>query len=157
MDVKRKSQKQEKRVAKELGGRVTPASGALWGAKGDVRSEYFLVECKVTSKSSYPLKDTIWDKIAKEALHDNMREPVMCIELNDNEPYALVYKSAFEESESFCNLVASYPVYRIKGRQKSLSGPCCLIWESRYATWELVMLPWSNFIEIAEEYTALYN
>lgn len=54
MDVRKKSQLQEKRVASELGGRVTPASGALWGAKGDVKSDLFLAECKTTEKPAYP-------------------------------------------------------------------------------------------------------
>ena len=59
--IKRKSAKQEKRTAKEFGGRTTPASGALSGAKGDVRtgnrtngedtnSNDFLIENKYTDK-----------------------------------------------------------------------------------------------------------
>lgn len=40
MDVrKRNSKNQESRVAKEVLGKVTPASGALWGSKGDVRND----------------------------------------------------------------------------------------------------------------------
>lgn len=81
LDTKRRSTAQEKKVAKEIGGRVTPASGALWGSKADVRNSQFLVECKTTEKSQYPLNYSTWEKIRHEALNDGFREPVMCIDL----------------------------------------------------------------------------
>lgn len=91
--IKRKSQKQEKRTAKEFGGKLTPASGALSGAKGDVRTgvrdgsrfnqQDFLIENKFTDKSSYSLKLSIWEKIELEALRDNFRTPLMQIDIQD--------------------------------------------------------------------------
>ena len=44
--TKYKSNKQEKDVAKILGGKTVMASGSLWQAKGDVRTSKYLVECK---------------------------------------------------------------------------------------------------------------
>lgn len=49
---KKKFKNQESRVAKEVSGKVTPASGALWGSKGDVRNDLFLIECKTTKRTS---------------------------------------------------------------------------------------------------------
>lgn len=92
MDVRKKSQKQEKSVAKSIGGRVTPASGALWGAKGDVRSDKFLIECKTTDKPLYSVKKQIWQKICEEALQDNLRIPVMCISVQNNDFALIAYK-----------------------------------------------------------------
>lgn len=83
MDVRKRSQRQEKRVAKEIGGKVTPASGALWGSKGDARASEFLVECKTTLTDKYILKAKTWLKIKEEALKDGLRTPVMCIEVRD--------------------------------------------------------------------------
>ncbi len=80
-NTKINSKKQEKRVAKELGGKTVVASGALWGAKGDVRLDKFLIECKTTEKSEYVLDVRTWQKIATEALRDGMRTPLMQIEL----------------------------------------------------------------------------
>lgn len=82
-NTKRKSTAQEKRVAKEVSGRTVVASGALWGSKGDVRNDQFLVECKTTSKDHYVLNYSTWEKIRHEALRDGFREPVMCIDLQD--------------------------------------------------------------------------
>lgn len=61
------SDKQEKRWASRLDGRVSPGSGASVRCKSDVTCEFFKVECKTTTKDSYPLKHTTLIKIEKEA------------------------------------------------------------------------------------------
>ena len=58
-EKKLQSRKQEKRVAKETKGKTTPASGAFWSAKADVRSKLFLVECKTTQKDYYDLTEVV--------------------------------------------------------------------------------------------------
>lgn len=83
--VKRRSQKQEKSVAKDFNARLTPASGAKWGQKGDVRSDKFLVECKTTEKDYYSLTSKVWEKIEEEAIRDHMRIPLMAIDLEDRD------------------------------------------------------------------------
>ena len=80
-----KSQKQESRVAKQCCGRVQAASGALDGAKGDVRNDKFLIECKTTDKDFFSLKEAVWKKIRGEAIKDGMRIPVLLIEIGDKE------------------------------------------------------------------------
>lgn len=91
MKLRKKSQLQERKVAKELNGRVTPASGALDCAKGDVRSDTFLVECKTTSKDFYSLSFNTWYKISSEAIKDGLRIPIMCIDLKDGEKRFAVF------------------------------------------------------------------
>jgi len=61
------SDKQEKRWASRLDGRVSPGSGASVRCKSDVTSEFFKVECKTTTKDSYPLKHATLLKIESEA------------------------------------------------------------------------------------------
>lgn len=81
MKIKKKSQLQEKRVAKEISGRPVVASGALWSRKGDVRNNDFLIECKYTDTPFYSLTFNTWDKINREAIKDGLRIPVMSIEI----------------------------------------------------------------------------
>lgn len=81
--VKRRSQKQEKSVAKDLNAKVTVASGALWGMKADVRNDKFLIECKTTEKDYYSLTAKVWEKIAEEATRDHLRIPLMVIDVED--------------------------------------------------------------------------
>ncbi len=57
----------EKRLAKRLGGRQTPASGAMVGAKGDVMLPAMLMEAKSTVRDSLALKLDWLAKIAGEA------------------------------------------------------------------------------------------
>ena len=83
--VKRRSQKQEKSVAKDFNAKTVVASGALWVAKGDVRNDKFLIECKTTEKDYYSLTATVWEKIEQEAIRDHMRIPLMVIDLEDKD------------------------------------------------------------------------
>ena len=92
MKVKKKSQLQEKSVAKDLDAKTVIASGALWGSKGDVRHDDFLVECKTTEKSFYSVTMTVWEKIEKEAIKDGLRIPLMCIDLNDGKDRFAVFR-----------------------------------------------------------------
>lgn len=77
------SKKQEKRIAKEMGAKVTIASGALDFQKADVRDDLFLVEAKTTEKQFYSLNVKTWNTISEQALRDGLRSPVMCIDLED--------------------------------------------------------------------------
>ena len=88
-NVKKKSKKQEEKIAKDIGGRTTPASGALWAFKGDVRNDKYLIEAKFTDSNKYQLKYTTWDKIKREAINDGLRIPVMQITIQNME-YALL-------------------------------------------------------------------
>lgn len=81
--IKKKSQRQEKRTAREFKGRTTPASGALSGIKGDVRTDKFLIENKFTDSDSYTLKFVTWNKIRMEALKDELRTPLMQVDIQD--------------------------------------------------------------------------
>lgn len=83
--VKKRSQKQEKSVAKDFNAKVTVASGALWGMKADVRNEKFLIECKTTEKDYYTLTAKVWEKIEREAIKDHGRIPLMIIDLEDRD------------------------------------------------------------------------
>lgn len=96
--VRKRSQKQEKSVAKKLGGKVTAASGALWGMKGDVRTDRFLVECKTTEKDYYTLTAKVWEKIEEEAVKDHMRTPLMVIDLEDSERYVVFRPKDFDKT-----------------------------------------------------------
>lgn len=96
--VKRRSQKQEKSVAKKFNARLTAASGALWGMKGDVRSDKCLIECKTTEKDYYTLTAKVWEKIQEEAIQDHMRIPLMVIDLKDTDRYVVFRPKDFNRS-----------------------------------------------------------
>lgn len=105
MQVKKKSQLQERRVAKDLNAQTVVASGALWGSKGDVRHDNLLVECKTTDKDYYSLTVAIWEKIEKEAVKDGLRLPVMCIDIKGGkERYAVFLSKHFQHYRSYSEI-----------------------------------------------------
>lgn len=81
--VRKKSQKQENRIAKEMNGSATPGSGAVWHSKGDVKAEKYLIEAKYTDEAYYSVNLSILKKIIKEALHENFRIPVLYVDIQD--------------------------------------------------------------------------
>ena len=105
LKVKKKSQLQEKSVAKDLNAHTVVASGALWGSKGDVRHDNLLVECKTTDKPYYSLTLTVWEKIEKEAIKDGLRLPVMCIDIKGGkERYAVFLSKHFRHYKSYSEI-----------------------------------------------------
>jgi len=75
-------QKAERKAAKRLKGRQTPASGALVGAKGDIVKRAFLIESKATKHASISVTLDWLDKISKEAL-DAGKDPALLIQFVD--------------------------------------------------------------------------
>lgn len=59
--------KAERRLSNQLDARLTPASGALQGAKGDMTRREFRIESKATVKDSYRLTLDVLCKAADEA------------------------------------------------------------------------------------------
>lgn len=150
MDTKKKSQKQEKRVAKEIGGKTTIASGAFWSSKADVRNKLFLVECKTTEKEYYNLTYNTWNKIYSEALKDGMRIPIMCIDLNNGRDKLAVLSTY--DLGNFCPPCSAYEAiqksnktsYRIrfvnKGTRFTMSSP------KNNRIFDLSAIPWEGFM-----------
>lgn len=91
----KQSQKHEKRIAKEIGGQTTAASGAFWSRKGDVRSSRLLVEHKWTGKKSKTIQSAELKKITNEAIMDG-RTPIFGIHL-DGEDYVIMLETDFME------------------------------------------------------------
>lgn len=77
----RRSRLQEKRAARDLGGKVQKGSGSSAFAKGDVRAiGHVRGECKFTKKSTYVLKQDELLKIQMEALKGGFEDWVMQVE-----------------------------------------------------------------------------
>lgn len=162
MNQKKRSKKQEKRVASELNGKPTIASGALYFQKADVRADRYLCECKYTDKEYYSLTLETWEKIAREALRDGMRAPVMCIELPDVSVAVLDVNEFADRLSSFnpfrpeCLIIPKRPIQksiRIKAEQfrLPLEYPYHLpYYIVKFEGVSLVLLKWEDFIAIHE-------
>lgn len=98
----------EKKTAKRLGGDLTPASGALGSAKGDIVFKEVLMESKATIKNSITIKLEWLAKISREAT-DVFKSPALSITYvnKDGEPrkfgkWVMVPESIFKDIHEIC-------------------------------------------------------
>lgn len=96
--VKRRSQKQEKEVASSFNAKTVVASGALWGAKGDCKSDKCLIECKTTEKDFYSVTSNVWEKIEDEAIKDHGRIPLLVVDVEDRDRLVVFNPKYFNSS-----------------------------------------------------------
>lgn len=79
----------EQKDAKLFGAKPTPRSGGLWFAKGDSKSEYFLIENKTSDKENFTIQGKVWEKIANEAIL-NSRTAMLSILFGDKKTELVV-------------------------------------------------------------------
>ena len=91
-------QKKEDRDSKVFGSKKTPRSGGMWFAKGDSKSDKYLIENKTTTHESFAISIKLWEKIEREALLSR-RIPLLSIELGDGKQELIVMSM-----EDFCGL-----------------------------------------------------
>ena len=75
--TRERSYKQETKLAKELGGRVTLNSGATFN-ENDIITDTLEIEAKTTAKGSFIVKDSELEKMILKC--DNKKVPIMVIE-----------------------------------------------------------------------------
>lgn len=92
------SNKQEKQVAKVVGGRKTPNSGATKFSKGDVTSDKWLLECKTCTKEqkTFTLRKEWFEKNKEEAFA--MRKPynAIVVDFGDGEQHYIIDERLFK-------------------------------------------------------------
>jgi len=94
------SSRQEKQIAKNLGGKVQPNSGAANFVAGDVKLDFMLVDAKtvVTPRKSVSIREEWFQKIRQEAFA--MGKDMSCIAFNfgpDKPNYYAVSEKDFKE------------------------------------------------------------
>ena len=80
----------EKAVAKSIGARLRPASGAMEGAKGDMTVADFLIEAKSTTANSISIQYADLGKISNEALSLTKR-PALTVTFTDHRGRSVNY------------------------------------------------------------------
>lgn len=80
----RQSQRQEKRIAKAIGGRTVGGSGNSWSNKGDIVADDLMVEAKWTGKNSFSISAALWRKVEVEAVRAG-KIPVLAFRLDPSD------------------------------------------------------------------------
>lgn len=77
-----KATSRERSLAKRLGGRAVPASGAIAGMPGDIETERFLIDDKFTGQKAYTLTIKTLDKLTREA-NSQDKQPLLIIKFEN--------------------------------------------------------------------------
>ena len=92
------SSRQEKVVAKKVGGKQVANSGATAFSKGDVRTDEWLIECKTatTEKASFSIKRDWLDKNREEAFAMGRSYNALCFDYgNGSNRYYIIDERTF--------------------------------------------------------------
>lgn len=93
------SNRQEKTVAKAVGGRQVANSGATTFSKGDVTTSEVLIECKtcVKEQKSFTIKREWIDKNREEAFAMGKPYSAVAIDFGDGEQHYIISQRMFNE------------------------------------------------------------
>lgn len=93
------SNKQEKKVAKTLGGKKVANSGATAFHKGDVVLNDWLLECKTVTKrqKQFTIHKDWMEKNAEEALCMNKKYNAVTFDFGDGEQYYIIDERTFKK------------------------------------------------------------
>jgi Holliday junction resolvase len=141
------SSAQEKKLAEDLDGKLTPNSGGLrtsasW--KSDLYTEEEKIEAKITKKDYYVLKFSDLEKLREYAAKHRGRTPVFIFEFFGKEAYVVTFCTQFPENIEVIETTAkSIKLYREDLYKLSLVGKFTGI----KATRNLVIQPYVNWKE----------
>lgn len=91
------SSKQEKKVAKEVGGKQVANSGATRFNKGDVVTDNWLIECKtkITPSQSITIRKEWLEKNKEEAFAMNKLYSALSVDFGDGKNYYIIEDKIF--------------------------------------------------------------
>lgn len=92
------SSRQEKRIAKAIGGKVTANSGASKFTAGDVKTDLWLIEAKTktTESKSFSIKKEWLEKNKEEAFAMNKSYNALCFDFGDDLRYYVIDEKTFK-------------------------------------------------------------
>lgn len=99
------SGRQERKVAKKLGGKQVANSGAATFVAGDVITKQFLIECKTKTKDSksFTIKEDWLIKNEEEAFAMGKNNSALCFDFGPsaNKRYYVISESLFQTLQFF--------------------------------------------------------
>ncbi len=98
-EIRKRSQKQEKRVAKKVGGTTNAGSGSGWRRQNDVREDGILWEMKRTDGKSISINLKDWEKLYMNAWSED-RMPAMHLEIGNRRFVVLDENDYYEMRDS---------------------------------------------------------
>lgn len=101
------SHKQEKKIAKDVGGKLQPNSGATLFSKGDVRKDDWLFEAKTCTKwqDSFSIKREWLDKLRQESFAMNKEYYSLVFNFGTDKNFYILEEDIFKQILELLNEV----------------------------------------------------
>lgn len=98
MITRKYSDKQEKAIAKKVGGKTTPNSGGTKFSGGDILTDTFLIEAKTSTKDkkSFSIKKEWLEKMQEQAFEQGRQNSALAIDFGDGINYYLISERLFK-------------------------------------------------------------
>ncbi len=93
-DIKKKSIKQEKRLAKDIGARRTPMSGAIDTSPSDMIKGNYIIESKATKGKSISVKEEWLSSLKRSPMHLG-KIPTLILEFEGRRRYVIMAEEDF--------------------------------------------------------------
>lgn len=99
------SERQEKKIAKSVGGKTVANSGAATFVAGDIRTDLFLLEAKTVTKEqkSFTIKKEWLDKNEEEAFAMNKPYSALVFDFGDGEQHYVINENLFIKLQNYLN------------------------------------------------------
>ena len=143
------SDRQEARLARDLGGKVQPASGSRWGARRDVKTDAWFIEAKATRNGDYRLITRDLQALQRQA-YQLGRTPVYEVEFYPHGSIAIVPRDILPDEP---------PVLVDASDQKGWSFTYAEVMQIRIpfvlrlSCGVYVLLPYQQFLQVAKQHT----
>ena len=151
-----RSEKQEKRVAKELDGKRQPASGSRWGYRRDVITPRFLIEAKTTKSKRHSVSFKDLTFIKKQAYLTG-KIPVYLVSLLDKSEVAILpdqdvgvedLPEAPTYSTISCQITAKSITVTLDMVRSCIDGT---IYKIRHGKERYLMMGYESFLDFAKK------
>lgn len=97
------SSRQEKKIAKTIGGKTVPNSGAITFGAGDVTTDLFLIEAKTctTERKTFTLHKEWFKKNEEEAFAMGKPYNAVAVDFGDGEQHYIISEKLFKKLLDF--------------------------------------------------------
>lgn len=143
-----RSQAQEDRIAKDIGGKRNYGSGAVWGFKRDVVNSELMIEAKTTETDSHSVRVADLEHLYKEASLQG-KTPAFAIEFGVGEVVLLpreVFEDSFFDEKEVKDLGKKSRYFKIKESMAELVVPDTRVVAVSTPSREWVLVSYYSFL-----------
>ena len=140
----------EEQVARDIGGRIMPASGSRWGSRRDVKSAHWLVEAKTTGRGSQRIGSLDLEYLQRQAYRAGLT-PAFVVEFQQKGLVALVPNDVTAEEASVLVDVIDKSGWAFSYEEVAQTKIPLVV---RFPCGVYIAMPYERFLQITADFVA---